>query len=286
MTQSPAPIIEHFAALAPDYDAVLCDVWGVIHNSIVAFPDACDALIRVRKAGGAVVLVTNAPRPSGVVTKYLDGLGVPREAYDSIISSGDVTRHAIAARRGQTVFHLGPERDTPIYKGLDVELVPADRADYVVCTGLFDDETETAEDYRAMFASFRERSLFMLCANPDVVVARGDSLLPCAGALADLYAQMGGEVLFAGKPHRPIYDEAFALVEQTLGRAPPHERLLAIGDSVRTDLAGAAALGLKCLFVAGGIHAGDITDEDASSLSGMFAEAGVVPHAVMRGLVW
>jgi len=286
MTQSIPPIIDHFAALAPDYDAVLCDVWGVIHNSIVPFAAACDALIRIRKAGGAVILITNAPRPGEVVIKYLDGLGVPREVYDDIISSGDVTRHVIASRPGQTAFHLGPERDAPIFKGLDVERVPADRADYVVCTGLFDDETETAENYRSMFAGFRERNLFMLCANPDVVVARGDSLLPCAGALADLYAQMGGDVLFAGKPHRPIYDEAFALVEKTLGREPPHGRILAIGDSVRTDLAGAAALGLQCLFVAGGIHAAEIASGDASGLSSLFAEAGVVPHAVMRELAW
>ena len=186
--------IEHFASLAPGYDAVLCDVWGVVHNGLAAFPEACDALMRLRERGSSVVLLTNAPRPGKVVMTLLDKLGVPRQAYDDIVSSGDVTRAVIAERPDKKLLHIGPERDLPIFDGLDLQFVTIEAADYVVCTGLSDDEIETPESYRALLTSLRARNLFMLCANPDVVVERGDKLVYCAGALADLYGELGGEV--------------------------------------------------------------------------------------------
>ncbi|MGH6665964.1 MAG: TIGR01459 family HAD-type hydrolase, partial [Pseudolabrys sp.] len=207
------PIIPHFSALAPGYDVLLSDVWGVVHNGVVAFPRACDALTRARAQGAKVVLITNAPRPSVAVMRQLERLHVPRETYDAIVSSGDVTRAVIEARPGQSLFHLGPERDRSIFTGLDVRLAPLESADYVVCSGLEHDELEAPEDYRARLETMLARKLFMVCGNPDVVVERGPRLVYCAGAIADMYATMGGEVLYAGKPYRPIYDLALTKAE-------------------------------------------------------------------------
>jgi HAD superfamily hydrolase (TIGR01459 family) len=280
---------ERFASLAPRYDVALSDVWGVVHNSIVSFPEACDALRRYRAGGGTVIMITNAPRPGDEVIRFISRLGVPPDAYDGIVSSGDVTRAYVAAHLGQTIFRIGPERDTPIYEGLDVRFAPVESADYVVCSGLFDDETETAEDYRDLLATMRRRNLFMVCANPDVVVERGEKLVYCAGAVADLYRTLGGEVLYAGKPYQPLYDQALALAEKVRGRPTPLDRVLAIGDSVRTDLAGAAALGVDCLFVTAGIHSeefGGREEPDPAAITRIFSAAGLMPKAVMPRLRW
>ena len=273
----------------PGYDAVLCDVWGVVHNGLAAFPEACEALMRVREQGCSVVLITNAPRPGKVVMRLLDKLGVPRQSYDDIVSSGDVTRTVITERPDKKLFHIGPERDLPIFDGLGLQFVALDTADYVVCTGLSDDETETPENYRVQLEALRARKLFMLCANPDVVVERGDKLVYCAGALADLYGELGGEVLYAGKPYRPIYEQALARVAGLRGSTPPLSRVLAIGDSVRTDLKGAHAFGIDCLFVTAGIHAEELGGRDApdpAAIKQIFADAGTAPKAVTRKLKW
>ena len=285
-----APFIERFEPLARDYDVLLCDVWGVVHNGLAAFPAACDALVRFRNRGGTAILITNAPRSGDAVARILDRFGVPRDAYDAITSSGDVTRGIVASRLAQAVFHLGPERDLSIFTGLEVKFAPLETADYVVCSGLFDDTTETPDSYRDMLAAMRSRALFMVCANPDVVVERGDTLVYCAGALADAYAALGGEVLYCGKPHAPIYDAALARAAALRGATvPARQRVLAIGDSVRTDLKGAAAFGLDYMFVTSGIHAGEYGSREApdpAALNAIFDAAGVAPKAVMRELVW
>ena len=289
MSVSAPPFTTHFATLASTYDVVLCDVWGVVHNSLVAFADACTALTRFRRQGGTVVLITNAPRPAEVVMTLLDQLEVPRAAYDAIVSSGDVTRAIIAARAGQSAFHVGPGRDLPIFEGLDAPLAPIESADYVVCSGLFDDTTESPQDYAALIAAMRARGLTMVCANPDIVVERGDKLVYCAGAIADLYAVAGGSVLYAGKPYRPIYEQARDTARSVRGRETEPARLLAIGDSVRTDLEGAAAFGIDCLFVTGGIHAEELggrDQPDAAALGDIFAAVGLVPKAVTQRLIW
>jgi HAD superfamily hydrolase (TIGR01459 family) len=283
------PLITQFSSIAADYDVVLSDVWGVIHNGLVAFPHACDALMRLRARGGVVVLVTNAPRPSEVVSRQLDRLHVPRETYDAIVSAGDVTRSVIEKRCGQTLYHLGPERDHSIFSGLDVRFAPLETADYVVCSGLEDDEAETPDDYRLRLEAMLARKLFMVCGNPDVVVERGSTLVYCAGAIADLYASMGGEVLYAGKPYRPIYDMALAKAESAAGRKIPLSRVLAVGDSVRTDLKGARTLGVDFLFVTSGIHAeelGSREQPDNAALTETFTAAGGAPTAVIRELRW
>jgi HAD superfamily hydrolase (TIGR01459 family) len=285
-----ADFIERFAPLARNYDVLLCDVWGVVHNGLAAIPAACEALMRFRAGGGAAILITNAPRSGEAVARILDRLKVPREAYDAITSSGDVTRGIVKTRLPESVFHLGPERDLSIFGGLNVRFAPAETADYVVCSGLFDDTTETPESYRDLLAALHARSLLMVCANPDIVVERGDTLVYCAGALAEAYAARGGKVLYCGKPHAPIYELALATAAaQRGGKAPRPQRVLAIGDSVRTDLKGAAALGLDCMFITSGIHAeeyGSREAPDLAALNAMFAAAGVMPRGVMRELVW
>ena len=282
---SPPAFIEHFGALAARYEAVLSDVWGVVHNGERATPQACEALIRFRQQGGRVILITNAPRPSSSVMKQLEFFRVPRETYDGIVSSGDVTREVILSRPGQSVCHIGPPRDKPIFEGLEVAFAPLESADYVICSGLENDEIETAEDYRPRLEQMLKRDLFMVCGNPDVVVERGNRLVYCAGAIADLYKHMGGEVLYAGKPYRPIYDVALGKLQPL----PSRERILAIGDSLRTDLAGANAAGLDFLFLTAGIHAeefGAHADPQALALQEAIAAADKAPAAVMRELRW
>src|SRR5262245_26585207 len=177
-------LIDHFSTLAADYDVVLSDVWGVVHNGVAAYPEAGEALARFRVGGGTVVLVSNSPRPGAPVTRQLDHFGVNRAAYDGIVTSGDVTRGVLNERPGANVLHIGPQRDLSIFDGLDIHFTDLEAAELVVCSGLFDDEVETAEDYRDLLERLRARGLAMICANPDVVVERGDRLVYCAGPIA------------------------------------------------------------------------------------------------------
>jgi HAD superfamily hydrolase (TIGR01459 family) len=279
--------VERLRDVADGVDVLLSDIWGVVHNGLEAFPEACEALRGHRSRGGTVILITNAPRPADSVQRQLRKLGVADQTYDAIVSSGDLTRHYVGSHPGRRVFWLGPERDSSIYRGLGAVLSPLEQADYLVCTGLLDDETETAEDYRPMMLKARERNLPFICANPDIVVERGDRLIYCAGAIAELYRELGGEVIFYGKPHRPIYERAMELAaEQRRSEPVPRERVLAIGDSVRTDLAGAHAFGIDCLFVTRGIHSDEfdgIDQLDPTSIKELF---GHPPKALIRELRW
>ena len=278
--------VERLRDLVDGVEVVLSDIWGVVHNGLESFPEACEALHTYRQRGGTVILITNAPRPADSVQRQLRKLGVADEIYDAIVSSGDLTRHFVADHPGKKMFWLGPERDNSIYRGLEAEIGPLEQADYIVCTGLFDDETETPEDYRAMMLQARERKLPLICANPDIVVERGDRLIYCAGAIAELYRELGGEVIFYGKPHRPIYERAMALAAERRGHPAPLDRVLAIGDSVRTDLTGALGFGIDCLFVTRGIHSEEfegIDQLDPASVKELF---GHPPRALTRELRW
>ena len=255
---SALPSISGLADLASRYDAVLSDVWGVVHNGVEAFPTAVDALTKYREAGGKVVFITNAPRPSGPIVDMLDRLSVHRAAYDAIVSSGDATRVMIAKYSGKAIHHVGPPtEDDALYDGLNVRRTGADEAEVVVVTDLDTDE-DTPEMYRERAKLWLSRKLPMICANPDRVVEHGDKIIYCGGALGDLYAAMGGMVLMAGKPYQPIYEEAFRLAEEAAGRKLDKSRVLAIGDSVRTDATGAAQFGIDLLFVTGSIHAAEL----------------------------
>jgi HAD superfamily hydrolase (TIGR01459 family) len=291
MQSAAPPVLSGIVTLAPDYDLLLCDVWGVVHNGETAYPAAVDALHRVRAGGATVILITNAPRPGAVIEKQIAGYSVPRSCFDTVVASGDVAREELRRWPGVKLFHLGPERDLPNYEGLDLKLVGFDEADMVVCTGLFDDTVETPDDYRDMLAKIHARKIPFVCANPDIVVERGDRLIWCAGALAQLYEELGGKTIYAGKPHAPIYDLSLARAAEIRGSAVARSRVLAIGDGVRTDLAGAVRQGFDCIFVAGGIHAAELELKDGrvhdmAAAARMFAEAGAAPAAIIRRLSW
>ena len=278
--------IARLAEISGGYDAIFCDVWGVLHNGVRSWPAAWKALAAEREAGRAVILITNAPRPRGPVSEQLAHLGVPAEAYDDIVTSGDVTR-ALIAENARMVFHIGPDRDASLYDGLDVELVEEREASTVVCTGLYDDETETPADYKEMLQRLRARNLPFICANPDIVVERGDRLVYCAGALAKEFGLMGGRTLIAGKPHAPIYAEAMARASAALGRDVEPGRVLAIGDGMTTDVKGAMDYGLDLLFVSDGIHAreyGTPGNPDPEKLAAHLDGFGAHPVATMLKL--
>jgi len=278
--------VEQLRDLVDGVEVILSDIWGVVHNGLESFPEACEALHTYRQRGGTVILITNAPRPADTVQRQLRKLGVADETYDAIVSSGDLTRNFVADHPGKKMFWIGPDRDSSLHRGLDAVMAPLEQADYVVCTGLFDDETESAEDYRAMMLQAREHKLPLICANPDIVVERGDRLIYCAGAIAELYRELGGEVIFYGKPHRPIYERAMALAAERRGQPTSLDRVLAIGDSVRTDLTGALGFGIDCLFLTRGIHSEEfegIDQLDPASVKELF---GHPPRALMRELRW
>lgn len=284
LPDAPIPLLSSIAPLAGDAAAWLVDIWGVIHNGVRPFDAACAACVRLREAGGIVVLVSNSPRPNAAVARQLDAIGVPRQAWDAIVTSGDVARTLIGAYAGRALFHIGPERDLPIFEGLAVTRVPLASAEAVVCTGLFDDEREGPNDYAETLAQCAARGLPMICANPDIMVERGGRMIYCAGALAEAYAALGGVVEFAGKPYLPIY----RLTLETLQRLQPgtadKARLFAIGDGIRTDIAGAAAAGLRSVFVASGVHVkGGLT---AEAIAELFPPGTPRPVAAMPQLAW
>jgi HAD superfamily hydrolase (TIGR01459 family) len=280
------PVIDSIAPLGKDYAAWLVDIWGVMHNGVRAFPPAVEATRRYREQGGIVLLLSNSPRPSEPLQRQLASLGVSEQSYDATVSSGDLTRHELAKHAGARIFHLGPERDLPIFKGLDLKRVDVRHAELVVCTGLFNDETETPEDYEGLLRELAERKLPMLCANPDHLVERGHDLVYCAGALAQIYAEDGGEVIYAGKPYLPIYELAEETVARIAGRKVARSEILAIGDGIRTDMAGAAEFGLDAVFVASGLHVGPGGEGlDDLRLAELF-EGRKAPRAAMPALVW
>lgn len=247
--------LPHLSAVAGDYDILLCDVWGVIHNGRESWPVACDALIRFSRSGGQVVLISNSPRPASDVIEQLDRLGVPRESWQAFVTSGDATRAELARRSPGPAWIIGPDRDWPLYDGLGLERATgAEDAAFLSVTGPIDDETETPEDYRERFIPAAGRGLELICANPDRIVQRGDKIIYCGGSLADLYEELGGRVTMAGKPYGPIYTLALAEAERLLGRPVDRSRVLCIGDGVVTDVLGANAQALDCLFIAQGIH--------------------------------
>lgn len=250
--------IDNLNAISDLYDVVLCDVWGVLHNGVDAFASASDALTKAREKGLTVVLITNSPRPSPGVITQLRMIGVADTAYDRIVTSGDVTRTLIAAGP-KKVFFLGPERDLSLLDGLDVVTVDASDADAIVCTGFFDDEKEVPEDYHDMLTGFSGRGIPLICANPDLIVERGSRMIPCAGAVAAYYQQLGGKTLIAGKPHHPIYEASLAAAREARGTDVEKSRVVAIGDGMPTDVRGALDYGLDLLYISGGIHAAEYT---------------------------
>ncbi len=290
LTARPATRGRDLSALSPVW---LCDVWGVVHDGQTANPKACDALIRHRKAGGCVVLITNAPRPANVVVPQMRTFGVPDEAYDATVTSGDVTRELLMRWRDGNIFLIGPSEDQPLVEGLPIRFTSLDEADAVLVTGLREDgrdggAAERPENYREELRRIAARNLPMVCANPDRVVGVGGKLYPCAGALADIYAEEGGHVEMAGKPYPPIYVVALERAAEALRRDIARHEVLAIGDGLPTDVEGARANGFPVHFITGGIHA---AEHDGTTLSDIATGleqnmAGLSVAGVAPELVW
>ncbi len=279
--------INGLADIATNYNAIFCDVWGVIHNGRDIYNAAAEALASFRQGGGYVVLITNSPRPHAGVEMQLTQLGLPDGVYDAIATSGDVTRTLIS-RAAQPVFRLGPDRDLPLFDGLDVTFAPLETAKSIVCTGLFDDEHEEPEDYRELLTHAAQRKLPFVCANPDIVVERGDRLIWCAGALARLYDELGGESFLAGKPHTPIYELAQEKLKSVSGADITKDSILAVGDGMPTDVAGARDNGFDLLFIAAGIHGSDYGGHEPAqeALERFLEENSAEPVAWMPHLIW
>ena len=281
-------ILSGLSEVAGAYDALYCDAWGVIHDGTKLYDGVGEALVRFRAERGPVVILTNAPRLSDVIPAQLDRLGLPQDAYDAVVTSGDATRAEVERRSGTAFYRLGPQKDDGLFDAIDTAFVPLADAQAILCTGLLDDLNETPEDYRDMLAGAAERGLPMICANPDKVVRYGDRLMYCAGALADLYESFGGEVVMAGKPHPPIYRLAREAAVAA-GVAEGH-RALVIGDSVRTDITGANAQGLDALFVAQGVNLDTARGTDgavsAERIEALLAESGAHAAYAAEGLRW
>ncbi|HVW92436.1 MAG TPA: TIGR01459 family HAD-type hydrolase [Devosia sp.] len=277
------------SGLADRYDALLCDVWGVVHNGVAAYPEAGPALAAFRRRGGRVVLITNAPRPAAPIIEMLARMGIKNDAFDALVSSGDTTRVMIAPYRGRVVHHFGPpDIDDALYEGLGVIRGPAEEAEAVVVTDMPDDD-DTPDMYEADLQLWLRRGLPLICANPDKVVEHGGKLVYCGGAMADIYAERGGEVLMAGKPYRPIYEEAKKLADSAAGRQIDPARLLAVGDSVRTDATGAAGFGVDFLFITGSIHADELEAggaADPAAVEALVGPSGARLAGYMSKLAW
>lgn len=273
--------ISGLGEIAENYDALLCDIWGVIHNGRLPYREACAALERFRAERGPVILISNSPRPSAAIPAQFAEIGVPGEIYDAIATSGDATINELAMRAPGPAFKLGPDRDDAIYENLELNFSDLEDAEFISCTGLFDDENETPDDYVELLTQARDMGLPMVCANPDVRVKRDGKLIYCGGALAQLYEKLEGEVIYAGKPHNPIYRLSQAWIEEIAGYDVPKDRVLAIGDNIFTDLLGAQQEDYDCLFIADGLHA-DTSDK----LKALLTEHGITARYMASSLDW
>ncbi len=270
-------IIDNLAQIAHSYDALFVDLWGCLHNGVEPFADAVTALQAYRAQGGKVLLLTNSPRPRASVKRQLARIGVPTDTYDEIASSGDAAQITLSAGVvGRKVYHLGPDHDLSFFTDengpINVERVPLKDAEGIVCTGLFDDLTETPDDYRLTILDGKTRGLKMLCANPDISVDLGDKRIFCSGAIAQAYTQAGGTSLYFGKPHSPIYQLAYARLAAISARRIDNDRILCIGDGINTDIRGGVAEDLDTLFITGGLAATQISETNGKPDEGELAE--------------
>jgi len=286
----PPPVLSHAAPLFARYDVIFCDVWGVVHNGLTAFDGACAALEKFRNGGGTVILVSNAPVPKHRVAETLETRGVPTSAWDDIVSSGDIALAHVDERGFERLYCIGPQdRDQALFSALKTRSVPLAEAEAIICSGLNFDRDETPNDYRPLLEDARKLGLPFVCANPDLVVDVGGTLLYCAGAIADLYAQMGGAVFWAGKPHLNAYETAHAKAEALRDRNVAREKILVIGDSLRTDMKGAENFGCDALFIASGIHRHETMDEISLSpkrLEELFVPGSPPAVGAMAELAW
>jgi HAD superfamily hydrolase (TIGR01459 family) len=273
--------------LREHYDILYCDVWGVIRDGRALLPDAVEALRAFRRAGGAVCLVSNSPRRHTGLADMLVQMGLPGDATDAMVTSGDAIHAELAARMPGRAWHIGPDRDLGLYDGLDIAFTGVDEADFISCTGPDDYWNGRPEDYADRLSVALDRGLDLVCANPDIVVQAGDRLIFCAGAIARHYREMGGRSVVAGKPHKPIYDLARTALEAA-GHPVDPARTLAIGDGPETDIAGAARIGVDALFIAEGILGADMESDgfDEKAVARALEGYGVSARWLAPRLVW
>ncbi|MEQ9520642.1 MAG: TIGR01459 family HAD-type hydrolase [Parvibaculum sp.] len=289
--QNLVPIHQGFAPLAERYSALLCDVWGVLHDGVAAYSGVVDTLRQYRAGGGKVLLLSNASRPGVHIPSHLAELGIPREAYDDVLTSGDATRASLkTGRYGKRFWHIGPEKNSLTFEGLELEEVSEGEAEFVLCTALFDDEVETPEDYADILARLKSRDMELVCANPDIIVDRGEKQVFCGGSIAEAYVRLGGRAHYFGKPHPPIYKMARERLETLCGQSVAMDKILAVGDGLLTDIKGANTQGFDALFITGGIAVErcgpDAENPQSDLVSNLCREVGVWPTGAMPRLRW
>ena len=288
-------IRDRLREVVPAYRAVLCDLWGAVHDGIRPYPGAIDCLRSMRDAGVTVMLLSNAPRPSSEVRSWLaEKIGVPADVYDDVMTSGDATAAALNRRDdpahaalGRRYYSLGPARNVSLFEAITgADAAEFDAAEFILCSGLYDDETDTPADYRGMLLQGVERGMAMVCANPDRVVNRGDRLVPCAGLVAEYYESLGGKTLYHGKPWPSVYERCLERVGAGKGQT------LMIGDGIPTDIEGARRFGIDSVWIAGGIHAADVgyrpgdAHLDGDRVATYCAAQAQAPTFAVPALVW
>ena len=273
--------VDGLGQIADNYQAAFVDIWGVVHNGQTAFVDAVQALERFKEECGPVVLVSNSPRPGAAIPAQFAEIGVPDTIYDAIVTSGDAIIAELANRAPGPAFKLGPEKDDGLYKNLDMNFSELERAKFISCTGLFNDDEETPDDYIELLEQAKELGLELVCANPDITVKKGDKLIYCGGALAVLYDKMGGKVVYAGKPYTPIYNLSQKWLDEILGYQPTKDKVLVIGDNILTDIFGAQNQGYDSLFIADGLDTGN---EEA--VAHLLQKHGIFTKYMLPSLRW
>ncbi len=287
-------IVPGLEPYAGHYDAFILDLWGVVHDGTKPYPGALDCMAKLREGGKPLLLLSNAPRTNDFVSEFLESIGVPVDSYDHILTSGDMTRQVLKDRnydflqkKGLKFYQYGAEKDRGVDDGLDYERVyDINEADFLICTGLANDDVETPEEYRVLLTDSAALGLPMLCANPDLTVMKGDKILYCAGALAALYEELGGQVELFGKPYPTAYEQAM----KKLGVSDP-SRILAVGDSMRTDIKGATGMKIDNVLVSSGIHADEWglapgecpAEEQVRTISDLH---GFEPTLVVGHMIW
>ena len=291
MTQSDAPhlpqMLDGFRDIAEHYDAVICDIWGVLHNGREPFAGVDAALKNFREGGGKVLLLSNAPRPGQTALHRLDEIGNARTSYDDILTSGDATRSLLTelGAQGKKCHHVGPDKDADLVAGLDIELVDKEDADVVLFSGMYKETTETPDDYADFLDDILARKLPLICPNPDRQVQMGDKIIFCAGAVAEVYEAKGGEVIWMGKPYPTVYARAKAMLAEMTGLDAP--RMLAIGDGPKTDIPGAQSAGVDALFISGGLAGASGAKVDtAEDIVKLLREEDTQARYAIRHLTW
>ena len=273
--------VNNFSEISNQYNALICDIWGVIHNGQELFPGISECLLNFKKLNNVVILLSNAPRPSSYVSSVLDKLGFKDECYDGIITSGDLTKKSLNEKIfGENCYHIGPERDLNIFEGTNVNRVDFNNSDFIFVTGLFNDEIEDENDYLDLLNSAREREMTLVCANPDLLVQRGNKLIPCAGLISKTYEEIGGKVVNIGKPFSPIFKEAIEMVKKN-SRFDEH-KILVVGDGLETDIKGANSIGLDSILVLGGLFSNNSKDKILESIE----NKGIYPNFFINEFSW